>query len=113
MREGRAGIQFTGMRCVVKVDQRVVSDEPISDMTFPITHGMDLTFPMNEGQLLTITVVATDDLGFEHHYLVKHWVADADDVRPLLGAGDKFGFADIYSADGQRLWTPEFFMPRP
>jgi len=112
MREGRAGIQFTDMRCVVKVDQRVVSDEPISDMTFPITHGMDLTFPINEGQLLTITVIATDDLGFEHHYLVKHWIADTDDVRPLLGAGDKFGFADIYSADGQRLWTPEIFMPR-
>lgn len=48
-------------------------------------------------------VVATDSMGFEHHYTVGYWGPDVESQR-------KSGFAEehIYSSDGELLWKPDY-----
>ena len=62
--------RFKGMRLLIKVDDEVISDEKISTGQFFGGYEIDKKIPMTEAQTCTITLVATDDLGFVHHYIV-------------------------------------------
>lgn len=97
-----SGIEFTEIRFVVKVDDKVVSDEAISKETLSYGYEVDEKISLSNGQICTMIVIATDSIGFEHHYIVDHWVAGSNLQREPW-----FNDEQIYSADGKLLWKTE------
>jgi hypothetical protein len=101
-KEIASGIEFTEIRFVIKVDDKVISDEIITYETLFRGYEVDEKIPLSNGQICTMMVIATDNIGFEHHYIVDHWVAGSDRQREPW-----FNDEQIYSADGKLLWKTE------
>ncbi len=96
------GIEFKKARLAIKVGDRVVSDKIIPDETLSEdSHGYEINekISLDDGQVCTMTVIAVDSIGLEHHYNVDHWVAGSGPQREPLFDDEK-----IYSADGKLLW---------
>ncbi|HWQ80533.1 MAG TPA: hypothetical protein VN381_17030 [Anaerovoracaceae bacterium] len=100
-KETASGIKFTKIRFAVKVDDKVISNEMIPNETLSYGYEVDEEISLSNGQICTMTVIATDSIGFEHHYIVGHYVAGSDKQREPW-----FGDEQIYSADGKLLWKP-------
>lgn len=104
-KEIKSDIKYTEMRLVVKVDNKLISDEIIPDEVFRSGYEVDEEIPMNDGQTYVMTLIATDSIGLKHHYTVEHWVAGTgEQIAP------SFDDEHIYSADGELLWKPEYEM---
>ncbi len=102
-KEIKSDIKYTEMRLVVKVDDKLISDEIIPDEVFRSGYEVDEEIPMNDGQTYVMTLIATDSIGLEHHYTVEHWVAGTgEQIAPSLDD------EHIYSADGKLLWKFEY-----
>jgi len=99
-----AAVYFTQMRFVVSLDSEILYDEMIADAE-NYDHNIDLSIPMENDRVLTLSVIATDNLGFEHHVLVDSVTAGADRPRDVLIPRFTLG-AEIFSPDGQLVWSP-------
>ena len=97
-------IEYKEIRFVIKVDDQLISDEIIPKETFYSGYEVDEKISLSSGQVCTMTVIAIDSIGLEHHYLVDHWDVDSGSQRELWFNGD----AQIYSSDGKLLWKPEY-----
>jgi hypothetical protein len=97
-----SGIVFTEMRFVIKVDEKVISDEIVPTDTLPVRWQVNKSIPLSNGQTCIMTVIATDSMGLEHRYTVDYWVGGANAQRDL-----RFDDEQIYSADGKLLWKAE------
>ena len=94
---------ITDIRLVTKVDDNVITEEIIpSEMPNP-DWQVNKRVPIEKGQVLTMTVIATDRLGYEHHYTVAHWVCGSSVQKEPW-----FKDEQIYSVDGELLWENEF-----
>lgn len=100
--KNESGIEFTEIHIVMKVDDKIISDEIITIDSLTDGYDLDEKIPLEKGQTCTMTVIATDSIGFEHHYLVDHWVAGSNAQREI--GMDK---GSIYASDGKLLWQPE------
>lgn len=96
-------IEYKEIRFVIKVDDQLISDEIIPKESFYSGYEVDEKISLSSGQICTMTVIATDSIGLEHHYLVDHWDADSGSQREQL-----FDNEQIYSSDGKLLWQPEY-----
>ena len=98
------GAEFVETRFIVEVDDEIISTKP-----FPIealSDGFEIkeSIPLREGQSCKMTLVATDSLGFEHHYLIDHTYSGYVPTAEL----PMWPFEEyIYSADGELLWSLE------
>jgi len=99
----KSEIVFTEIRFVIKVDAEVISSDVIPLDVLSDGWQVDRIISLNNGQTCIMTVIATDSVGLEHHYMVAHWVSGASAQREPW-----FGFEQIYSADGKLLWAPEY-----
>lgn len=116
-KKAESGIVFTEMRFVIKVDEEVISNEVIPadkipyglpvDGDIPLNYGdgwqIDKTIPLNDGQICIMTVIATDSIGLEHHFIVDYWVGAAKAQREPWFIDEQ-----IYSVDGKLLWDTEY-----
>lgn len=92
-----ADISFVEINFVNKVDGEIINRKPI-----PISEGMikiEEKIPLNVGQLLTSYVVAVDNLGFTHEYLVEHFLAGAEAQREPY-----FEQKYIYAPNGELVY---------
>ncbi len=96
-------IEFKEIRFVIKVDDKLISDEIIPSASFYSGYEVDEKIPLSSGQICTMTVIAMDSVGLEHHYMVDYWDADSGSHRELW-----FDNELIYSSDGKLLWKPEY-----
>jgi len=95
-------ITFTDIRLVTKVDGNMITEDILSSETSMTDWPVDKKIPVGNGQVLVMTVVATNSLGYEHHYTVAHWVGGSDAQREPWFRDER-----IYSADGNLLWGNE------
>lgn len=101
IKEANSAIQFTEIRFVIKVDDQVISEKIIPQENISTGFEVDEVIPLNSGQVCTMTVIAKDNVGLEHHYLVDHWVAGSGyQMEPRIDDGE------IYTPDGKLLWKP-------
>lgn len=103
IKEVGSGIEYKEIRFVIKVDEKLISDEIIPNESFYSGYEVDEKIPLSSGEICTMTVIATDSLGLEHHFMVDYWDADSGSHRELW-----FNDNQIYSSDGKLLWKPEY-----
>lgn len=77
---------FVDIKYVVKVDGEIIKEIPValekeSGLGGNFTLGIDDKYSMKDGQILTSNVVAVDNLGFTHEYLITHFVAGSNMQR--------------------------------
>lgn len=101
--------EFTDVRLVVKVDDKLISDKTI----LPKDEGskwrnfyyeLDEEVRLTKGQTCTMTVIATDSLGLDHHILVDYWEAGSDGFMEDRWHNTQI----IYSDDGKIIWKPDY-----
>lgn len=102
VKEVETDIKYTEMRLAIKVDDKLISEETIPNEEFYSGYEVDEKIPLSNGQICTMTVIAIDSIGLEHHYTVDTWVAGFDSQREPL-----FENEYIYSGDGKLLWKSE------
>lgn len=95
-------IGFSKVILVTKVDNKVISEEPIKEESFYGIFRINKEIPLKKDQVSTMTLVAIDELGLEHHYPLDHWVDGAD-----MQSEPAFGREYIYSLEGKLLWKDE------
>ena len=97
-----SGITFSEIHFMIKVDDKVISDEMISAETLANGYQVNEKIALDNGQTCTMEVIAIDSLGFEHHFIVDRWVAGSDNQI-------EYGYDNeqIYAADGKLLWSSE------
>lgn len=100
------GTKFTDIKLVIKVDDKVISDENISSFESSleeniIEYEVDEKINLTDGQTCTMTVIATDNYGLCHHKIVDYWKAGSDEFMEDRWLDTE----SIYSADGELLWT--------
>ena len=101
--------RFKEMRLRIEVDGELISDEKIPIEQFFSSYEINEKIPMTATQACTITLVATDDLGFVHHYIVDTYTIYQDIPMSATGTSSSMPapLVDseiIYSADGTLLW---------
>ncbi|HZK56725.1 MAG TPA: hypothetical protein VFD17_00315, partial [Clostridia bacterium] len=107
IKEISSEIEFREIRLVIEVDNKVISDETIPKETFfHDGYEIDEKIPLNDGQTCIMKVVATDSIGFEHHYVGDRWDAGSNHQREPW-----FGDEQIYSPDGGLLWESDRLIP--
>lgn len=102
VKEVPSGIEFKEIRFVIKIDDKVFSNKTISNATLSRGYEVDEKIPLDNGQTCEMTVIATDNIGLKHRYIIDHLVA---------GSGEQWAPPSneepIYSADGKLLWKSE------
>ena len=99
-RPSSTDVSFTEIRLVVMVDEAVVS-EAVLPIESPLAEWpFRESIQLGDGQVCTLMLVATNSLGFRHHYKV------AEIAGGSAGRFSEFplGGEKIYSADGALLW---------
>ncbi|GKV63917.1 MULTISPECIES: hypothetical protein [unclassified Sporosarcina] len=91
-------IKFTDIRVVSKVDDHVISDKKIPHDMFSEGYETDEEVTLGDGEIYTTTIIATNNIGFEHHYIVNRWIQGTEPP------GEPIEHEQIYSADGKLLW---------
>ena len=101
IKEAKKDIKFTKISLVVKIDDKIISEEIIPNEVFDSGYEISKKIPLAKGEVCTMIVIATDNIGLEHHYTVDHWTGGSDRQRELW-----FEEEYIYSSDGKLLWQP-------
>ena len=103
IKEAPSEIEFRGIRLVIEVDNKVISDEIIpKEMFFHDGYEIDEKIPLSNGQTCIMKIIATDSIGFEHHYTGDRWDAGSNHQREPW-----FGDEQIYSPDGSLIWESD------
>ena len=103
IKEVPSEIEYKEIRLVIKVDDKLISEEIIPNQSFYSGYEVDEKISLSSGQICTMTVIATDSIGLEHHYMVDHWDSDS-----RLQREPWFGEPQIYSSEGKLLYKPEY-----
>lgn len=107
IKEISSEIEFRGIRLVIEVDDRAIADKTIPKETFfREGYEIDEKIPLNDGQTCIMKIIATDSIGFEHHYTGARWDAGSNHQREPW-----FGDEQIYSPDGSLLWQSDQWIP--
>lgn len=99
LKESKKDIEFISIRLVIKVNDKIISEEVIPNEAFDFGYEINKRIPLGKGEVCTMTVIATDSIGLEHHFTVDHWVGGSDAQREPW-----FEDEYIYSSDGKLLW---------
>jgi hypothetical protein len=76
---------FKEMKYIVKIDGALVDEKPIlleanqSGESFSV--DINDQYTLDKGEILTTSIMAEDELGFTHEYLVTHYVGDSNAQR--------------------------------
>ena len=108
-----SGITFSEVRLVTMADGAVLSDEVIMDSAAlnsgaSVSGKVDINknLPLREGQVYTMTVIALNSIGLEHHVVIDHdsfsFPERFNFGRTLLGRHEQ-----IFSPDGRLLWETQ------
>ena len=95
-------ISFSEISLVTKVDEKIISEDLIREEAFYGNFRVNKEIPLKKNQVSTMTLVAIDELGLEHHFPLDHWVGGSNMQRE-----PEFDREYIYSADGKLLWKSE------
>ncbi len=98
-----SGNIFLETRLVLKVDDSVVSEKEIPIGALTTGFAVDENVPLSDGQVCTMTLIATDSIGLEHHYVVAY-LDSGSNKQPEPW----FNQEKIYSADGKLLWEQKY-----
>ncbi|MDR7855374.1 hypothetical protein [Tissierella sp.] len=102
-KESSKDIKFTKIRLVIKLDDKTISEEDIPNEVFDSGYEINKKIPLGDGEVCTMIVIATDNIGLEHHYTVDTWIGGSKMQREPW-----FEDEYIYSSDGKLLWEPEY-----
>jgi len=97
-----SAVTIAEMRFVIKVDDEVISDVSVPDNVFNTPWPVNEKISLTSGQVCTMTFIATDSIGFEHHFLLDCFSGGSDSQWTPMDENEI-----IYSADGNPVWGAE------
>lgn len=104
IKEVESDIKYREIRLAIRVDDKLISERIIPNEELYSGYEIDEEISLGNGQICTMTLIAIDSIGLEHHYTVDTWVAGSDHPQRELWLEEEY----IYSTDGTLLWEPEY-----
>ena len=101
-KRSESAVTIAEMRFVIKVDDEVISDKSVPDNVLNTPWLVNEKITLNSGQVCTMTFIATDSIGFEHHFLLDYFVGGNNAQREPMYENEI-----IYSPDGKPVWGAE------
>ena len=94
---------FVSIQSFLKIDEAVIESQEIAIVSRVPVEGV---FTLEGGQVFSVSIVATDSLGFQHHYISRTTMGN-------LFGGSNYTVA-IYSPQGEVIWQgwPSLIFPR-